>query len=161
MIYFEDWWSLGDNCVGSVHPGFLADDKKTNDICIETQEDLNKFYDKIAQNIYVTNDGGKHYSYQKNSDDVLLNKKIQIDFNKNFIFIITAAEIKEILFSKIFQCYMITYSEKKCDESSYVAVIVNKYESQDNVQGEIKFQIMNEKPDPIKSIRPRNDNDDY
>ena len=55
MIYFEEWWNLGENCIVSIYNGVIADDKKQNDTCISTKDQLEPFIDCIANNIYVYN----------------------------------------------------------------------------------------------------------
>lgn len=158
MIYFEEWWNLGENCIVSIYNGVIADDKKQNDTCISTKDQLEPFIDCIANNIYVYNQTEKKYTYQKNITDQFLNHKMVIDFDTNILFIFVGAEIKEILFSKIFQCYLIKFSEKRCESCEYSAGLVKKYKTDDNT---FKYQLMNEKPPNIFVNRPKNDNDDY
>ena len=48
MIFFEDWWKLGENAVKTQYNGELASDKKIDDVIIYNQESLNKFIDCIV-----------------------------------------------------------------------------------------------------------------
>ena len=125
MIYFQDWWSYGKNCIVETFKGVLAGDKKFNDICIYEKEMLNIFVDSIAKEITI--DSGKKGKITKpNKDDVFLNGKINIDFKKNILFIFSEANIKEIVYSKMFECYLITYDEEPAEANTYNAVLAKK-----------------------------------
>ena len=125
MIYFQDWWSYGENCIIETFNGVLAGDKKFSDICIYEEEMLNIFIDSIAKEIVI--DSGKKGQITKpNKDDVFLNKKIKIDFKKNLLFIFSEANIKEIVYSKMFECYLITYNDEPADANTYHAVLAKK-----------------------------------
>ena len=125
MIYIQDWWSYGENCIIETFNGVLAGDKKFNDICIYEKEMLNIFVDSIAKEITI--DSGKKVQITKaNKDDVFLNGKINIDFKKNILFIFSEANIKEIVYSKMFECYLITYSEEPAEANTYHAVLAKK-----------------------------------
>jgi hypothetical protein len=125
MIYFQDWWSYGENCIIETYKGVLAGDKKFNDICIFEKEMLNIFIDSIAKEITI--DAGKNRQITKsNKDDVFLSGKINIDFRKNILFVFSEANIKEIVYSKMFECYLITYSEEPAETNTYFAVIAKK-----------------------------------
>ena len=39
QIFFEDWWSLGENCVYQILQGVLSDDKKIPDQFITSKEE--------------------------------------------------------------------------------------------------------------------------
>ena len=125
MIYFQDWWSYGENCIIETYKGVLAGDKKFNDICIFEKEMLNIFIDSIAKEITI--DAGKNRQITKsNKDDVFLSGKINIDFRKKILFVFSEANIKEIVYSKMFECYLITYSEEPAETNTYFAVIAKK-----------------------------------
>ena len=125
MIYFQDWWSYGENCIIETFNGVLAGDKKFNDICIYEKEMLNIFIDSIAKEITI--DSGKKGQITKaNKDDVFLNGKIKIDFKKNILFVFSEANIKEIVYSKMFECYLITYSDEPAETNTYLAVLAKK-----------------------------------
>ncbi len=125
MIYFQDWWNYGENCIVETFNGVLAGDKKFNDICIYEKEMLNIFIDSIAKEIII--DSGKKGQITKaNKDDVFLNGKINIDFKKNILFIFSEAKIKEIVYSKMFECYLITYSDEQAEANTYYAVLAKK-----------------------------------
>ena len=125
MIYFQDWWNYGENCIVETFNGVLAGDKKFNDICIYEKEMLNIFIDSIAKEIII--DSGKKGQITKaNKDDVFLNGKINIDFKKNILFIFSEAKIKEIVYSKMFECYFITYSDEQAEANTYYAVLAKK-----------------------------------
>jgi len=161
MIYFEDWWNVGENCLNQKYSGVLADDSQTEDICISNEESLNKFKKDIAIDLIKYNDKLKKFESYSNKNDVFLSNKISIDFDKNLLFIFLNAEVKEILYSKLFQCYMVTFSENSVEEHSYCAAVVRKILDNSNNIQDIKFQIMNEKPKPIKINRPDNFNNEY
>ena len=189
MIYFQDWWSYGENCIVETYKGILAGDKKfNNDICIYDSKELNIFTDSIAKEIIIDT-GKKGQNSKPNKDDVFLNKKINIDFNKNILFVFIEANIQEIVYSKIFECYLITYNEEPAEENTYYAVlakkiypqgsnyyIINDYKkigendsgdnknNEDNVHTkkfEPKFDTMNDKPKPKKGSFAKSYNDDY
>ena len=125
MIYFQDWWSYGDNCILDTFKGFLAVDKKINDVCIYEEDKLNIFIDSIAKEITVSS-GKKGPIKKQNKDDVFLNGKIKVDFNKQILFVFSEANIKEIVYSKMFECYLITYSEEPAEVNTYLAVLAKK-----------------------------------
>ncbi len=143
MIYFEDWWDVGENCLEIIYSGMLIKDKKIDDICISNEESLNKFKEWIAINILQYDSQSEKYISHKNEKDVFLNKEVNIDFNKNLLFIFPNAKIKQILYSQFYQCYMITFSEENVKENFYSAALVKK---KVNDSKEIKFHFMNEKP---------------
>ena len=143
MIYFEDWWDVGENCIEIIYSGMLIKDKKIDDICISNEESLNKFKEWIAINILQYDSQSEKYISHKNEKDVFLNKEVNIDFNKNLLFIFPNAKIKQILYSQFYQCYMITFSEENVKENFYSAALVKK---KVNDSKEIKFHFMNEKP---------------
>ena len=143
MIYFEDWWDVGENCIEIIYSGMLINDKKIDDICISNEESLNKFKEWIAINILQYDSESEKYISHKNEKDVFLNKEVNIDFNKNLLFIFPNAQIKQILYSQFYQCYMITFSEENVKENFYSAALVKK---KVNDSKEIKFHFMNEKP---------------
>jgi hypothetical protein len=143
MIYFEDWWDVGENCIEIIYSGMLINDKKIDDICISNEESLNKFKEWIAINILQYDSQSDKYISHKNEKDVFLNNKVNIDFNKNLLFIFPNAQIKQILYSQFYQCYMITFSEENVEENFYSAALVKK---KVNDSKDIKFHFMNEKP---------------
>ena len=131
MIYFQDWWSYGENCVIQTFNGVLAGDKKFTDICIYEEEMLNTFTDSIAREI--TRDLGKKGQVtEQNKNDVFLNKKVNIDFKKHILFVFSEANIKEIVYSKMFECYLITYDEEPAEANTYLAVLAKKIYPSDN-----------------------------
>ena len=143
MIYFEDWWDVGESCLEKIYSGILADDKEIEDIIIANEESLNKFKEWIAINILQYDSQSDKYISHKNEKDVFLNNKVNIDFNKNLLFIFPNAQIKQILYSQFYQCYMITFSEENVEENFYSAALVKK---KVNDSKDIKFHFMNEKP---------------
>ena len=142
MIYFEDWWDVGENCIEIIYSGMLINDKKIDDICISNEESLNKFKEWIAINILQYDSQSDKYISHKNEKDVFLNNKVNIDFNKNLLFIFPNAQIKQILYSQFYQCYMITFFEENVEENFYSAALVKK---KVNDSKDIKFHFMNEK----------------
>ena len=125
MIYFKDWWSYGDNCILQTFNGVLAGDKKIIDICIYEKEMLKLFIDSIAKEIIIDS-GERGQVTEKNKEDIFLNKKIEIDFKNQILFVFSEANIKEIVYSKIFECYLITYSEEPAEVNTYSAVLAKK-----------------------------------
>ena len=125
MIYFQDWWSYGDDCIIKTFNGVLAGDKKIIDICIYEKENLKLFTDSIAKEL-VIDSGERGQITEKNKDDIFLNKKLDIDFTKQILFVFSEANIKEIVYSKIFGCYLITYSEEPAEANTYSAVLAKK-----------------------------------
>ena len=158
MIYFEEWWNLGENCLQSVYNCIIADDKHQTDICISSKEQLDSFIENIANNVYIYSDVEKKYIIQKNTSDLFLNNKMKIDFDNNVLFLFMGTEVKEVLFSRIFQCYLVKFSDKRCESVSYSMALVKKYETDDKTY---KFQALNSKPPVLILNRPKNENDDY
>ena len=66
MIYFEDWWDVGENCIEIIYSGMLMKDKKIDDICISNEESLNKFKEWIAINILQYDSESEKYISHKN-----------------------------------------------------------------------------------------------
>ena len=125
MIYFTDWWSYGENCIIQTFNGVLAGDKKMNDTCIYEKDTLKIFLDSIAKEV-VIDSGERGQITEKNKDDVFLNKKVNLDFKKNILFVFCEANVKEIVYSKMFECYLISYSEEPAEANTYSAVLVKK-----------------------------------
>ena len=125
MIYFKDWWSYGDDCILQTFNGILAGDKKIVDICIYQKELMKLFLDSIAREL-VIDSGERGQITEKNKEDIFLNKKIEIDFSKQLLFVFSEANIEEIVYSKIFECYLITYSDEPAEANTYTAILVKK-----------------------------------
>ena len=125
MIYFKDWWSYGDDCILQTFNGILAGDKKIVDICIYQKELMKLFLDSIAREL-VIDSGERGQITEKNKEDIFLNKKIEIDFSKQLLFVFSETNIEEIVYSKIFECYLITYSDEPAEANTYTAVLVKK-----------------------------------
>lgn len=125
MIYFQDWWSYGDNCIKETYTGILAGDKKFNDICIYEEKMFHIFLDSIAKEI-ITEDPKTHKQIaEENKSDVFLNGKI-VNFNENILFVFSDAKIKELVYSHMFECYLITYEEEPAELNTYCAIIADK-----------------------------------
>ena len=101
MIFFEDWWKLGENAVKTQYNGELASDKKIDDVIIYNQESLNKFIDCIAQNINVFNTITGQYELQINKNDPFLNRQNNLDFSKQILFVFTNVKVDQILYSAL------------------------------------------------------------
>ena len=125
MIYFKDWWSYGDDCILQTFNGVLAGDKKIVDICIYENELMKLFLDSIAKEL-VIDSGERGQITEKNKEDIFLNKKIEIDFSKQLLFVFSEANIEEIVYSKIFECYLISYSDEPAEANTYTAILVKK-----------------------------------
>ena len=158
MIYFEDWWKLGENAVKTQYNGELASDKKIGDVIIYNQESFNKFIDCIALNINVYNSNTDKYELQINKNDPFLNRKNNLDFNKQILFVFSNVKVDQILYSALFDCYLIYFDQIQVEENTYSAVVVKNYNAKN---GNYKYQLMNDKPKAKKSLKPQNDNDDY
>ena len=125
MIYFKDWWSYGDDCILQTFNGILAGDKKIVDICIYQKELMKLFLDSIAREL-VIDSGERGQITEKNKEDIFLNKKFDIDFSKQLLFVFSEANIEEIVYSKIFECYLISYSDEPAEANTYTAILVKK-----------------------------------
>ena len=125
MIYFKDWWSYGDDCILERFNGVLAGDKKIVDICIYKNELMKLFLDSIAKEL-VIDSGERGQITEKNKEDIFLNKKFDIDFSKQLLFVFSEANIEEIVYSKIFECYLISYSDEPAEANTYTAILVKK-----------------------------------
>ena len=125
MIYFKDWWSYGDDCILQTFNGILAGDKKIVDICIYENELMKLFLDSIAKEL-VIDSGERGQITEKNKEDIFLNKKFDIDFSKQLLFVFSEANIEEIVYSKIFECYLISYSDEPAEANTYTAILVKK-----------------------------------
>ena len=125
MIYFTDWWSYGENCILQTFNGVLAGDHKMNDMCIYEEDSLKLFRDSIAKEL-VIDSGERGQITEKNKDDIFLNNKIKIDFNKQILFVFCEANIKEIVYSEMFECYLISYNDEPGEANTYTAVLVKK-----------------------------------
>lgn len=161
LIYFQDWWSLGDNCVVEKINGVLSDDQNVQDGFITSQMEFDKFKENIAESVYVKGEVDKKYTLKKNLGDSLLGNKMEVDFNSNIVFVCTGAIVKEVLFSKIFQCYLVTFSEKRVEKSMYCAVVVNKFKVNETESITTAFQLMNAKPEMLVTDRPKFENNEY
>ena len=126
MAYFQDWWSYGENCIIKTFQGVLASDKKFNDICIYEQNMLNVFTDSIAKQITKKDSKTNSLVTSENTQDVFLNKKIQIDFQKNVLFVFSECTIKELVYSPMFECYLITYNDEPADAHTNYAILAHK-----------------------------------
>ena len=125
MIYFTDWWSYGENCILQTFNGVLAGDHKMNDMCIYEEDSLKLFRDSIAKEL-VIDSGERGQITEKNKDDIFLNNKIKIDFNKQILFVFCEVNIKEIVYSEMFECYLISYNDEPGETNTYTAVLVKK-----------------------------------
>ena len=189
MIYFTDWWSYGENCIIQTFNGVLAGDKKISDTCIYEKNTLKIFLDSIAKEV-VIDSGERGQITEKNKDDIFLNKKVELDFRKEILFVFCEANVKEIVYSKMFECYLISYSEEPAEANTYTAVIakkiypgrgnsflINYQESEEDIKTEKeehnkidekilkdfkpKFETMNDKPKPKRGRYLKSYNDDY
>ena len=125
MIYFTDWWSYGENCILQTFNGVLAGDHKMNDMCIYEDGSLKLFRDSIAKEL-VIDSGERGQITEKNKDDIFLNKKLKIDFNTQILFVFCEANVKEIVYSKMFECYLISYNDEPGEANTYTAVLAKK-----------------------------------
>ena len=125
MIYFTDWWSYGENCILQTFNGVLAGDHKMNDMCIYEEGSLKLFRDSIAKEL-VIDSGERGQITEKNKDDIFLNNKIKIDFNKQILFVFCEANIKEIVYSEMFESYLISFNDEPGEANTYTAVLVKK-----------------------------------
>lgn len=161
-IFFTNWWSLGNNCIeGEIKTGIIADDKIGEDLLICNQNDLKLFKEKIAINLYTKEEKDKCYKVIQNSNDPFLSDQIQYNFDDTFIYAAFGAKIKQVLYSSIFECYLIEFSEESCEATIYSAAIIKNC-NKSKTREDIKFQILNPKPENIKKkTGPENLNDEY
>lgn len=162
----ETWWPYGINCLINVLHGVLADDVPlTEDKIICEYEEYKEFRQKIALNIYkkTLNSNTNEYEYllYKNDEDEILNDNIRIDFEKEIIILINSARIKDVYYSKIFECYLIIYDTVSVEKNVYSLAICNKFDK--SIENKYIIGNLNNKPEclNIDIDRPQNNNDVY
>ena len=169
IINDDKWWSLGDNVMKKLYTGTIADDKPLKDLIIYNEKELKIFQENLAMNIFkkVYRDKNKNdennfeYILNKNEEDELLNTSVQFDFQKEILVVINSAKIKEIYFSKIFDCFLIILDNIQVEKNYYSLALCNKLNNSLNNNSNLKFELINEKPKSLIENRPENNNDEY
>lgn len=152
-MYFETWWKYNDSVLISIHNGIIADDKHINDCLITNTTELTRFVNCIAFNIPNPEN---YFTFVTNKDDIFLNGKIEINFKENMLLLVTAAQIENITYSELFECYLVSVEKKSVIKQRYSIGIFKKRNRFAN-----KFFILNEKPENLKINYPVNNNEDY
>jgi hypothetical protein len=160
MNIFEEWWHKEDYVLKSVCNGILVDDLEVDDCVIHNNDMLENFKQNIALNMIITKfvkDNIPDFEFTANIYDGFLNEKIKIDFKSEILIIIISAEIKHIVYSTQTECYYVILKETRVEKNCYSAgVCVNRIKS-----GNLKFCILNLKPEVLKIDRPVISNDEY
>jgi hypothetical protein len=148
---FDEWWSNGSNVGKKTHFGLLADDNKFDDSIIIDKEGFNNFKEAIA--LHVT------------QGEILINNKEdwflaggEIDFNYECLVVIKAAVVDKVLYSDMFQCYVLYLTDKSLDPQGYCAVICKR---NGGLHGKYKFSVIGKKSIPQFIRRLRVYNDEY
>ena len=183
---FSDWWYNGDNVLINIYEGQIADDKNINDCMITNILLLNQLKDCICINLFKLIDvdddfdiKNKNNSYsppqhkrlriskikqeyftETNKDDYILNNKININFLNEMIILIIGAQINSVIYNKIYECYVVTLSDKRVDKKFYSAALCKRFEG-DSRYNKLKFSLLNKKPINLETSRPLNYNDEY
>jgi hypothetical protein len=160
MNFFDEYWTQYENVINSIHNGILADDKEMSDCIIYNNEMLEKFKNKIAMNIqdrkYMKNSRQIYFENKPNTNDHFLNDKINVNFGSEIIIVIISAEIDKIIYSEMIDCYFINLKNKLVEKQNYSSAVCTK-KSDSN----LKFCLLNTKPEYLKINRPVNNNDEY
>jgi hypothetical protein len=148
------WWHKDASVLFSLYNGIIADDCNINDMIILNKEDLNLFINSIALNIINPKNESE---FVTNRLDMLLNNNYVINFKEQLCIIITSAEIDSILYSELYESYVVILKNKRKEKKAYSLGVVRKKNRFIN-----KFFIMNEKPEAIvNNIEMVNNNDEY
>lgn len=151
---FKEWWNNGLNVEKEIIFGLFSDDSRFNDSIICDMENFEVFKSNIA--LHVT----KNKALVSNSEDKFLAGKI-IDFQKECLIVIKASIVEKVLFSDLFQCYVVYLKiGESTDPQAYCALICERKKLINN-SNIMRFQIMGEKPNPILPHRLRVYNDEY
>lgn len=168
IISDEKWWTTGENVVKNIYTGIIADDKSHKDKIISNEMELKKFQECIAINIYKkiyrTEEDPNTYDYilYNNDQDEILRDKINFDFTKELLILINSAKINEILYSNLFDCYLVGLDSEPVEKNIYFLAVCKKI-IKENTQfhNKIKFDLISEKPNCIITDRPFINNDEY
>jgi hypothetical protein len=132
IISDEKWWSIGDCVLKNIYTGIIADDKPQRDIVISNENELKNFQDFIAINIYKkvyrSQDDPNNYDYilYNNDEDEILKDKVKFDFTKEILIVINSAKIKEIFYSNLFDCYLVTLDSERVEKNLYSLAVCAK-----------------------------------
>jgi hypothetical protein len=136
--------------MNEMHIGLLADDNKFIDDIIIDQDGFYRFKACIA--LHVT-----ERDVLVNNRDYLLNSKI-IDFENECLIVIKAAIVDKVLYSDLFQCYIVYLTNESTDHQAYCAVICKRI---DGIRGTFNISIMGKKPIPKYTRRLKVMNEEY
>jgi hypothetical protein len=148
---FEEWWSNGQIVAKEIIVGLLSDDNKFHDDIIIDEDGFFRFRKAIA--IHVT----KGNMLVNNTEDYFLNGKV-IDFEKECLIVVKAAVVEKVLYSDLFQCYVVYLGTEAVDPEAYCAIICRKVYG---LHGIYKFSIMGNKPKPVYMRRLKVMNEEY
>jgi hypothetical protein len=148
---FEEWWSNGSNVGKETVFGLFADDNRFNDCIIIDEQGFNKFREAIALHVTQGN------VLVNNNDDIFLAGRV-IDFKIECIVVIKAAVAEKVLYSDLFQCYVVYLTKESTDHQAYCAIICKR---NGGIHGKFKFSIMGNKPEPKVVRRLRVLNEEY
>jgi hypothetical protein len=149
---FEEWWSNGTDVVNKTYVGLFADDNQFTDDVIIDQTGFNRFLACIA--LHVT----ERDILVNNNRDYFLNNTNTIDFEKECLVVIKAAVVDKVLYSDLFECYVVYLTDESTDHQSYCAVICRKIEG---LRGVFRLSIMGKKPEAKYTRRLRVMNEEY
>ena len=169
MNLFESWWPTGEQALVFTHNGQIADDKPIQDSIIFNDAGYQHLKTCIALNVIHYNldklEGKKRvkkdikFQFMPNNDDLILENKFEVDFNSEVIVVVIGAQIEDILYSSIFDCYLVRVSKECFDKKYYSAGICKKFNSDFNKKYKLSF--FNKKPEFLNYHRPENNNDEY
>ena len=148
---FEEWWSNGSDVMNEIYVGLFADDNQFIDDVIIDQGGFNRFRASIA--LHVT-----EKDMLVNNKDYFLNNPSPINFEVECLVVIKAAIVDKVLYSDLFQCYVVYLTEESTDPQAYCAVICRRI---DGLRGVFKLSIMGKKPEPKYTRRLRVMNEEY
>jgi len=128
--------------IQSIYSGTKADNRVMEDTLITNQDQYEKFVFAIAKKLIeykqTTGNKGKPSGISvPNTSDYFLNLKEKIDFSKFNIIVIVCAGIKEVKSeNKVYQVY---FDDQPTGDNKYSAIIVSKFDENQNEIKEMKL----------------------
>jgi hypothetical protein len=160
MNFSDEWWSQTENVLKNIYNGITADDKEMEDTIIYNRDILETFKKRIAINLleakFDSYSNSVVYEFKTNNLDAFTQNRVNIDFNSEILIIIKSAVIKEVSYSDICDCYFIVLKDDTVEKQFYSAAQCKRKKNMN-----IKFCLVNNKPVPVKTNRPENNNEDY
>lgn len=148
---FKEWWSNGESVAKEIFVGLLSDDNNFNDDIIIDNDAFFGFKQAIA--LHVTKNG----ILVNNTEDLFMNGKSP-NFENECLIVVKAAIVEKVLYSDLFQCYLVYLGTSSTDPEAYCAVICRKIHG---LHGVYKFSIMGDKPKPVYLRRLKVLNEEY